>query len=382
MTHGRSLRLFMDARYTRTDFHDGISRYGASLIEATARRADVTMIIHDEAQLPMLPAGVPWVQVSAPTSAREPLVAQELNAFSPDVVFSPMQTMGSAGRRFGLILTLHDLIYYQHRTPPRDLPLPVRGLWRLYHLAYWPQRLLLDRADDVVTVSRTTQRLMRYHRLTRRPITVVSNAPQPTAEPRDPDRTPEKSLVYMGSFMDYKNVESLIAAMPHLPGYRLHLLSRITENRESELLKLADELSVASDAVVFHRGTSEEEYRDLLRSCTALVTMSRAEGFGLPLAEAMAEGTPVIVSDLEIFREIGGEAGAAQFIELEEQRQAGEKLAAAVRRWEDPTAFADASRAAVEQASLFTWDRSAEELLRVAESVAARRSLRPRRRSN
>ena len=36
----RPLRLLMDARYTRTDFHDGISRYGASLIEAVARRTD------------------------------------------------------------------------------------------------------------------------------------------------------------------------------------------------------------------------------------------------------------------------------------------------------------------------------------------------------
>ena len=35
----RPLRLLMDARYTRTDFHDGISRYGASLLEAVARPA-------------------------------------------------------------------------------------------------------------------------------------------------------------------------------------------------------------------------------------------------------------------------------------------------------------------------------------------------------
>ncbi|EFD50428.1 hypothetical protein HMPREF0569_0044, partial [Micrococcus luteus SK58] len=34
MSPSRPLRLLMDARYTRTDFHDGISRYGASLIEA------------------------------------------------------------------------------------------------------------------------------------------------------------------------------------------------------------------------------------------------------------------------------------------------------------------------------------------------------------
>ncbi|MGO1182687.1 MAG: glycosyltransferase family 4 protein [Micrococcaceae bacterium] len=380
MSRTSPLRLFIDARYTRTDFHDGISRYGASLIEATARRADVTMIIHDEAQLPMLPPGVPWVKVTAPTSPREPLVARELNQYAPDVVFSPMQTMGSAGRRFGLILTLHDLIYYQHRTPPRDFPLPVRGLWRLYHLAYWPQRLLLDRADEVVTVSGTTQRLMRHHRLTRRPITVVSNAPQPTAAPRDPERSPEKTLVYMGSFMDYKNVESLIAALPGLPGYQLHLLSRISSAREEELRRQAAELGLDPNVVVFHRGTSEEEYRELLRSCTALVTMSRAEGFGLPLAEAMAEGTPVIVSDLEIFREIGGEAGAAQFVELTDPEATGSAVAAAVRRWEDPVAYAEASRAASQQAQRFTWERSAEALMGVAESVVDRRRRRAQQR--
>src|SRR5690625_7912100 len=85
----------------------------------------------------------------------------------PDVVFSPMQTIGSAGRKFGLILTLHDLIYYQHRTPPKDLPQIIRGLWYLYHLTYSPQRLLLNRADAVATVSHTSQRLIRRHRLTR-----------------------------------------------------------------------------------------------------------------------------------------------------------------------------------------------------------------------
>ena len=46
---------------------------------------------------------------------------------------------------------------FAHPTPPRDLPWPVRLGWRLYHLAWWPQRLLLNRADAVVTVSETTR---------------------------------------------------------------------------------------------------------------------------------------------------------------------------------------------------------------------------------
>ena len=49
------MRIVFDARFTRTDQHDGISRYGASLIEAVSRHADVRMLISDERQLALLP---------------------------------------------------------------------------------------------------------------------------------------------------------------------------------------------------------------------------------------------------------------------------------------------------------------------------------------
>ena len=46
------------------------------------------------------------------------------------------------------------------------LAAPIRALWRLYHLAWWPQRALLNRADAVVTVSETTAALIaEIHRL-------------------------------------------------------------------------------------------------------------------------------------------------------------------------------------------------------------------------
>ncbi|MBB5748216.1 glycosyltransferase involved in cell wall biosynthesis [Micrococcus sp. TA1] len=379
----RPLRLFMDARYTRTDFHDGISRYGASLIEACAPLAEVTMVISDEAQLALLPGGVPWVRAADPTSPAEPFIARQLNRHRPDVVFSPMQTMGSAGREYGLILTLHDLIYYRHRTPPADLPAPVRLLWRAFHLAYWPQRLVLDRADAVATVSHTSRRLMRRHRLTSREIRIIGNAPQAVPAPRDPEARPERSLVYMGSFMDYKNVETLIRGLAGLPGYRLHLLSRISAAREAELRQVAADARVPAEALVFHRGTTDEEYVRLLRSATALVTLSRSEGYGLPVAEAMAQGTPVVVSDLEIFREIGGpDGGAARFVPLGPAGEAAGSgaddspslLAGRIRELEDPAVFAAASRAAVDQAGTFSWETSARALVDLATAIARRRS--------
>lgn len=184
------MKLFIDARYTRIGFHDGISRYTASLLFALKELADagdrrlpegleLTMVVSDERQLEMLP-DLPSVQICAPTSALEPIAALQLNRYLPDVVFSPMQTigLGGLGRQFKLILTLHDLIYYSHPTPPGFLPLPVRLGWRAFHTTYAPQRYLLNRADAVATVSQTTAALMREHELTTNPITVIPNAPR------------------------------------------------------------------------------------------------------------------------------------------------------------------------------------------------------------
>jgi glycosyltransferase involved in cell wall biosynthesis len=356
------MKIVVDCRDVRVDHHDGISRYTAGVVEALAARHPVTMLISDERQLKLLPE-LPWALASGPTSAREPLVALQVNRLEPDVVFTPMQTMGTFGRKYKLVKTLHDLIYYRNRTPPRDLPPFVRVLWRLYHLAWWPQRLLLNRADAVATVSATTKHLMQEHRLTRRPIVIVGNAPDeppatapahrtaPAAEPRE--------LLYMGSFMPYKNVETLARAMHELPGYRLHLLSRITPADRDRLVTIAP-----LDALVVHDGTNEQDYLALLQTATALVTTSLDEGFGLPLVEAMALGTPVVVSDIPIFREIGG--AAALYVPATD----ASAVAAAIRTLEDPVEWDARSEASRAQATRFSWDRSADALLATLEGLA------------
>ncbi|WP_192596501.1 glycosyltransferase family 4 protein [Nesterenkonia lutea] len=367
------MKLFFDCRYTRTQVHDGISRFTASLVEAAAEKADVTMLISDPGQLNLLP-DLPHLRISSPTSLREPWVARQLNPHRPDVVFSPMQTMGGFGRSYPLILTVHDLIYYAHRTPPRNLPAPVRLGWRAYHLSYLPQRLVLDHADAVATVSETTRGLIRRHDLTRRPVELISNAPPAVARPRDPAVRGTRDLVYMGSFMGYKNVEAVIAGVNRLPGYTLHLCSPITEDREAQLRALADD----PDQLVFHRGISEEDYARLLEHATALVSLSQAEGYGLPVVEAMAHGTPCVLSDLPIFREIGGSAVAEAGAQLV-HGQDPQAFAAAVQRLEDPDRSARASTAARRRSLEFSWEDSADRLVSLGERLAAHgRSARSR----
>jgi glycosyltransferase involved in cell wall biosynthesis len=358
------VKILLDCRYVRVGHHDGISRYTVGLAGelaplATAAGHELELLVCDDRQLAALPP-LPRHRVSAPTSIREPLVARQVRRLGADVVFSPMQTMGSWGRDYRLILTLHDLIYYRNRTPPPEFPAPIRLLWWLYHLAWWPQRVLLNRADAVVTVSETTAALIAQHRLTRRPVTVVPNAPDPAPDlPRAP-RT--GALVYMGSFMPYKNVATLASAMPSLPRHELHLMSRVTPHERARLTALAP-----GGRLVFHDGASDETYRDVLRGATALVSASRDEGFGIPLVEAMALGTPVVVSDIPVFREVAGDAGA--YVAPDDVGG----FVRAVQELDDPVLWEQRSAAARARAARYSWATSARLLLALLERLVAAR---------
>ncbi len=353
------MKILFDCRYTRIDRHDGISRYTTGLVTELARLHPVTMLISDHRQRAMLP-DLPWELISSPTSIREPFVARHVNRLEPDVVFTPMQTMGSWGRTYRLAVTLHDLIYYTNRTPPVEFSWPIRVIWRLFHSAWWPQRAILNAADVVVTVSNTTKNLISQHDLTRKPVEVVPNAalPVPSTDsssgvaPRA--RPATKRLVYMGSFAHHKNVETLVRTLAYLPDYELHLMSTITR----EVRALLDSL-VPDARVIFHNGVSDDQYCALLRESTALVSSSRDEGFGIPLIEAMAVGTPVVVSDIPIFREIG--QSAASYADPDDPAT----FAQAIRDLEKEGEWEARSIASAARAADFSWKQSARALLDV-----------------
>lgn len=347
------MNIFFDARWTRVDTIDGPSRYGASLATALHKLHPITLIIFDKRQLRLFPEGISYILVNHPFSLSELFIAQKLNSAGADVVFSPLQVMGFWGRKYKLIFTLQDLIYYRHPQAPTFLPLPVRIIWRLFHTVYWPQRLLLNRADRIATVSHTSKKYIEQLRLTKRPVEVIYNAPLPLEKAPTLPLRPKKDIVYMGSFMPYKNVELLIAGMKELPDYTLHLLSKIAPERRKELKKLIPD----GAQVVFWNGISDEDYRELLTNATALATASRDEGFGLPIIEAMALGVPVVCSDTEIFREVGGKAA------LYFSPDAPNEFAERINELEDPITRKRLNKDGREQASKFDWQKSAKTLL-------------------
>jgi glycosyltransferase involved in cell wall biosynthesis len=164
----------------------------------------------------------------------------------------------------------------------------------------------------------------------------------------------------MGSFMPYKNVETLVRAMLDLPDHTLHLLSRIGEDRRRELAALAP-----GARIVFHDGVTDAEYAALLNDRAVLATLSLDEGYGLPIAEALAFGVPAVVSDLEIFHEVAGEG--ALYVPARDAAT----FAAAIRSLDDDGIRRRVTDAGVAQAELFSWRRSAARLLETVRELSA-----------
>jgi len=355
--------FFFDARFIRVGHHDGISRFAANLCSELSKTRDFKVIVNDVQQLEHLPKGIAHILECAPTSIRELNLARRLNRRGATLVYSPMQTTGSLGKKFKLVLTLHDLIYYRHPKPPSEFNFLVRALWRIYHLSFVPARLMLSRADGLVTISDTSLKLIKDARLFEGEIAVVYNAAEAgrdSAKQAKPS-APSHRLVYMGSFMDYKNVETLIIGSAKLPEFELHLLSRIALERRTQLQQLAD---AHGASVVFHNGVSDDEYQEILDSAYALVTASKDEGFGIPVIEAMSRATPVVCSDIDIFREIGGLA--ATFFAAQDSNAFAEAVRSLEANW------AKKSELSLENVKRFDWKKSAETLDAYLDKVGSR----------
>lgn len=129
--------------------------------------------------------------------------------------------------------------------------------------------------------------------------------------------------------------------------------------------------SLAQD---LERGTVEilvqiprEELWRLLAGALALAYPSADEGFGLPVLEAMAAGTPVLTGVAPVTREVGGDA----IIALDPADVRGSLGAALWRLHQDPRLRAEFVRRGRERAAAFTWERTAERYLELYQAAIA-----------
>lgn len=174
-------------------------------------------------------------------------------------------------------------------------------------------------------------------------------------------------ILFVGTIQARKNVGALIRAFEHLaaemPDAQLVLAGGITGNSEA-IVREAKQSPFAGRI----RLTGRVEYQDLpaiYAGARVLVLPSRFEGFGLPIIEAMACGTPVVANDASCLPEVAG--GAAILADADDTPA----FAAAIRRvMEDEPLRADLIARGYQRAEQFRPEICAQQMLSIYEQVA------------
>jgi glycosyltransferase involved in cell wall biosynthesis len=165
----------------------------------------------------------------------------------------------------------------------------------------------------------------------------------------------------------YKNLHTLVRALPELDPDVALVLPGAHTAYEAELRQLAGELGVA-DRVRFPDWLTDAELEGTFAIASAFVLPSLMEGFGLPVLEAMARGVPVACAEVSALPEVA--TGAALLFDPERQDQ----VTAAVRGLLDDRALAARLIArGHERVKQFTWRRTgAGSLAGYRRAIAAR----------
>lgn len=313
------MRIGIDLRMD----HSGIGRYSLRLAEelvslggdeeyvlfARADRYQQLQRLQDKVELRL--ADIGWYTVSE--QLRLPTI---LRSAALDLVHFPNFNVPVAYRR-PYVVTVHDLIHFLRRdlgTAQSD------AAARL--LKSVPYRLVLGqamrRAERVIAVSETTKREI-VDRLGVEPERIVVTHEGVGTELRSagPEELPPivgvqpPYFLCVGNAYPHKNLPRLIEGFAQLQGDVLGAFRLVLAGNHgdygSALVDLARTLGI-DGRVVFPGPVTDAQLAGLYRSCTALVIVSLAEGFGLPGLEAMALGVPVIASRIDALTEIYGDA--------------------------------------------------------------------------
>lgn len=286
-----------------------------------------------------------------------------IHALSPGTI----QQVG----KMRLVVTVHDLIPLHFPADHVSSP-DVRWLYRR-------QLHGIQRSGYVIADSNSTkQDLVKTLKIKSEKIRVIYLATNPSFHsiPIESVKSfrarvglPEQYVLYLGGYSARKNVPLLMQAYQRLGkirrGRKLVLAGSLTRVAKNELVKLVSQLDLESD-ILWLGHTREEDLVALYNGAELFVYPSLYEGFGLPVLEAMACGTPVVASRAGSLAEVAGDAALL----IEPDDEAG--LAYAMQQViETPLVKVDLKQRGLGRAAAFSWERCAHETLAVYHKVLA-----------
>jgi glycosyltransferase involved in cell wall biosynthesis len=270
-----------------------------------------------------------------------------------------------------LVVTIHDVLF---QAGP-DL---ISRTARAY--AWIMIRLALRRANRIITVSRfVRQEIIRFWPEVAAKIVAVPSGVGKQFQPMRDAATladlraryelPPSFLLYVGTTKRHKNLSTLIKAyalLPHALRIRYALVLVCKEDpRTAEIADLISALGLNSQ-VLWRCVVRDQDLPGLYSLATAFVLPSLSEGFGLPILEAMACGTPTLAARVAALPEVGGDASF--YVDPTEPPDMAESLR---RLLEDPDLREELSERGLARAEQFTWEQTAKAVKTVYDEALA-----------
>jgi len=213
-------------------------------------------------------------------------------------------------------------------------------LGRIYKWAY---AYSIKRADGIVTVSNSMKEEIENAFSFRKKIFVLYNGISRKNFPKNfaykqlskvLPKIPEKFLLTVGHFEDRKNYPNLISSIKilQLRGINLNLVIVGNDSGKKNAIKEQIKKLDLSRNIILLEGLKDNDLKNLYKRAELFVFPSYYEGFGIPIIESLDAGTPVLLSDIKVFREITKNIYQQEFFNPHEPKDIANKIEKSLKK--------------------------------------------------